>query len=29
MDNVGRELRAVNLNVIMPDVYTPYSADVD
>jgi hypothetical protein len=25
MDNVSRELRAVNLNVIMPDVYTPYS----
>lgn len=25
MDNVGRELRAVNLNVIMPDVYTPYA----
>jgi hypothetical protein len=24
MDNVSRELRAVNLNVIMPDVYTPY-----
>ena len=25
MDNVSRELRAVNLNVIMPDVYTPYT----
>jgi hypothetical protein len=25
MDNVSRELRAVNLNVIMPDVYTPYA----
>jgi hypothetical protein len=25
MDNVARELRSVNLNVIMPDVYTPYT----
>jgi len=25
MDNVGRELRAVNLSVLMPDVYTPYA----
>ena len=25
MNNVSRELRAVNLNVIMPDVYTPYA----
>jgi hypothetical protein len=25
MDNVSRELRAVNFNVIMPDVYTPYA----
>ena len=25
MDNVGRELRAVNLSVVMPDVYEPYA----
>jgi hypothetical protein len=25
MDNVSRELRAVNLMVLMPDVYTPYT----
>lgn len=25
MDNVSRELRAVNLSVLMPDVYTPYA----
>jgi hypothetical protein len=25
MNNVSRELRSVNLNVIMPDVYTPYA----
>jgi hypothetical protein len=25
MNDVGRELRAVNLSVVMPDVYTPYA----
>ena len=25
MDNVARELRAINVNVLMPDVYTPYA----